>query len=115
MKSQASVSAFGQAAKSNAAFANKSDPVATLHNLARLHLIEIEGHKPTRANKDEMEERRDEIYRIVEEMQPMTVRQVFYQATVRGIVDKNEKQLRQGAASCSPRCAVTKRCRLIGS
>ena len=88
MKSQAS--AFGQAAKSNAAFANKSDPVATLHNLARLHLIDIEGHKG-RANKDEMGERRDELYRIVEEMQPMTVRQVFYQATVRGIVDKNEK------------------------
>ena len=84
------VGAFTQAAKSSAGFGSR-DPQLTLNTLWRKRLIEIEGHKPTRANKDEMEERRDEIYRIVEEMQPMTVRQVFYQATVRGIVDKNEK------------------------
>ena len=34
---------------------------------------------------------------IVEEIQPATVRQVFYQATVRGLIDKTERG-RQGAA-----------------
>jgi hypothetical protein len=83
------VSALRQAAKNNAAFATR-DPLDTLDTLAGKRLIEIEGHK-ARANKDEMGERRDELYSIVEEMQPMTVRQVFYQATVRGIVPKDEK------------------------
>jgi hypothetical protein len=43
-----------------------------------------------RATKKEVEWRRDSIYSIVEEMKPMTVRQVFYQATVRGLVEKSE-------------------------
>ena len=33
---------------------------------------------------------RSDLLDIVSEMQPMTVRQVFYQATVRGFVDKSE-------------------------
>jgi hypothetical protein len=37
-----------------------------------------------------MAERRAALYAIVEAQQPMTVRQVFYQATVRGVIEKTE-------------------------
>jgi hypothetical protein len=37
-----------------------------------------------------MVERREALYAIVAEQQPMTVRQVFYQATVRGVIEKTE-------------------------
>ncbi len=47
----------------------------------------IKRHRATRA---ELEERRDALFDIVADMRPMTVRQVFYQATVRGIVEKTE-------------------------
>jgi hypothetical protein len=46
--------------------------------------------KRRRATKAEVEGRRDALLEIVSEMSPMTVRQVFYQATVRGIVEKSE-------------------------
>jgi hypothetical protein len=46
--------------------------------------------KRHRATKAEVEHRRRRLHDIVHAMQPMTVRQVFYQATVRGIVDKSE-------------------------
>ena len=46
--------------------------------------------KRARATKAEVEERRSALFDIIEEMRPMTVRQVFYQATVRGVVDKSE-------------------------
>jgi len=46
--------------------------------------------KKRRATQDEMRVRRREFYWIVKAMKPMTVRQVFYQATVRGIVEKTE-------------------------
>jgi hypothetical protein len=46
--------------------------------------------KRHRATKAEMEWRRAALYDIVAEMRPMTVRQVFYQATVRDIVAKTE-------------------------
>jgi hypothetical protein len=46
--------------------------------------------KRQRATKAEIEERRDELFSIVAAMHPMTVRQVFYQATIRGIVEKSE-------------------------
>ena len=48
---------------------------------------QIKRHRATRA---ELEERRDALFDIVADMRPMTVRQVFYQATVRGIVEKTE-------------------------
>jgi hypothetical protein len=51
--------------------------------------------KRRRATQDEVWARRWAIYAIVEEMQPMTMRQVFYQATVRGLVDKTEEGYRQ--------------------
>lgn len=46
--------------------------------------------KRKRSTKAEMEARRTALCAIVSEMQPMTVRQVFYQATVRGLVEKSE-------------------------
>jgi hypothetical protein len=47
--------------------------------------------KPKRATKAEMAARYDALLAIVFEFQPCTVRQVFYQATVRGIVEKTEQ------------------------
>jgi hypothetical protein len=46
--------------------------------------------KRLRATKAVVAERRRALYDIVADMQPMTVRQVFYQATVKGIVEKTE-------------------------
>ena len=46
--------------------------------------------KRHRATRHELQVRRTALYRIVEAMRPMTVRQVFYPASVRGIVDKSE-------------------------
>jgi hypothetical protein len=46
--------------------------------------------KRRRSTKAEVEHRREALLDIVEAMKPMTVRQVFYQATVRGIVEKSE-------------------------
>src|SRR5262249_57121730 len=44
-----------------------------------------------RSTKAEVEARREKLLEIVEAMKPMTVRQVFYQATVRGIIEKSER------------------------
>jgi len=38
----------------------------------------------------EVEERREALLAIIDDGKPMTVRQVFYQATVRGLVEKAE-------------------------
>ena len=46
--------------------------------------------KRHRASKAEIEQRRDHLSDIIATMKPMTVRQVFYQASVRGIVEKSE-------------------------
>jgi hypothetical protein len=46
--------------------------------------------KRGRSTKAEILSRRQALYEIVDEQKPMTVRQVFYQATVRGIVEKAE-------------------------
>src|SRR5262249_33611772 len=40
----------------------------------------------------ETAERRRRLFEIVDEMKPMSVRQVFYQATVRGIIPKDESR-----------------------
>jgi hypothetical protein len=50
----------------------------------------IKRHRSTKA---EVEQRRESLLKIVSKMQPMTVRQVFYQATVRGIIEKNRPTL----------------------
>jgi hypothetical protein len=46
--------------------------------------------KRQRATKAEIEERREALLAIIAAGNPMTVRQVFYQATVRGLVEKAE-------------------------
>jgi hypothetical protein len=46
--------------------------------------------KRARASRSEMEARAEALLEIAEAMQPCTVRQAFYQATVRGIVEKTE-------------------------
>jgi len=46
--------------------------------------------KRYRATRAEVEERRRALLGIIAEMKPMTVRQVFYQASVRGLVDKSD-------------------------
>jgi hypothetical protein len=43
-----------------------------------------------RSTKAEVENRREHLFEIVSSMKPMTVRQVYYQATVRDIVEKTE-------------------------
>jgi hypothetical protein len=48
-----------------------------------------------RATKSEMDRRAEAILDIVEEIRPCTVRQVFYQAVVRGLVPKTEKDYRR--------------------
>jgi hypothetical protein len=47
--------------------------------------------KRHRATQVQMAERREAILAIVAEGRPMTVRQVFYQATVHGIIEKTEQ------------------------
>lgn len=46
--------------------------------------------KRLRSTRAEVEQRRADLLAIVKAMRPMTVRQVFYQASVRGIVEKTE-------------------------
>ncbi len=61
--------------------------------------------KRTRASKSEMEARQAGLYNIVWAGMPMTVRQVFYQATVIGLVDKTEAgspTARGGSGSRAP-------------
>lgn len=48
------------------------------------------SHTNRRATKRAMEERFDALLAICSTMQPMTVRQIYYQATVQGIVEKTE-------------------------
>lgn len=45
-----------------------------------------------RRTKAEIEAIKGGLYEIVEEFQPMTVRQVFYQAVSRGLIDKKESE-----------------------
>jgi hypothetical protein len=58
--------------------------------LALKPIYETSPIKRNRATKAQVGERRQALYDIVAEMQPMTVRQVFYQATVKGLIDKSE-------------------------
>jgi hypothetical protein len=46
--------------------------------------------KRSRSTKAEVEARREALLDIIDDGKPMTVRQVFYQATVRGLVEKAE-------------------------
>jgi len=53
-------------------------------------LYEASHIKRARSTKAGIARRRDELHAIVAAMRPMTVRQVFYQASVKGIVEKSE-------------------------
>ena len=53
-------------------------------------VYEISPIKRRQASKAEMEQRREALFQIVSAMQPMTVRQAFYQATIKNIVEKTE-------------------------
>jgi hypothetical protein len=55
----------------------------------------IKPRRRHRASAQKVWERRTELLRIVADGQPMTVRQVFYQATVRHLVDKTEDGYRK--------------------
>lgn len=46
--------------------------------------------KRARSTKAEVEQRREALFNIVAQGRPMTVRQVFCQATVRGVIEKTE-------------------------
>jgi hypothetical protein len=50
----------------------------------------MSGLRRVRATKAEVEARREALLEIIAEQQPMSVRQVFYQATVHGVVEKTE-------------------------
>jgi hypothetical protein len=47
-------------------------------------------NRRVRSTKGQIEARRAGLLSIVRQMKPMTVRQVFYQATVRGLIEKTE-------------------------
>lgn len=54
------------------------------------HVYQASHIKRLRATRAEVATRREALFAIVADQQPMTVRQVFYQATVRGVVEKTE-------------------------
>jgi hypothetical protein len=58
-------------------------------------VTEVYGSLRSRATKAEVEGRRAALYDIAEEMEPISVRGVYYQATVRGLVEKTELGYRQ--------------------
>ena len=60
-------------------------PPASLGPNGTYQASKIKRHRATKA---QVEGRRDELFDIVEKMQPMTVRGVYYQATVRKLVEK---------------------------
>ena len=64
---------------------------------AALSVYQASPIKRLRATKAEVDLRRLKLLGIVREMKPATVRQTFYQATVRGIVDKDGGRLHQSA------------------
>jgi len=59
--------------------------------------------KRTRATKAEVEARREALLDIIEAGRPMTVRQVFYQATVRGLEAQSGHFIRLLTTFCSDR------------
>ena len=80
-------------------------------------MTEASPIKRHRSTKAEVGARREALLDIVSEMQPMTVRQVFYQATVRNIVEKSEAgytkvqtdlvQMRRGLSVMSWHCHLS--------
>lgn len=52
----------------------------------------INRSRPTRRSRADMDEIRASIIEVLEEIQPATVRQTFYQLVSRGIIDKTEQE-----------------------
>jgi hypothetical protein len=65
-------------------------PAAGTVVVTSTEVYRAEPHKAASGDKAEVELRREKLFEIVEAMKPMTVPQVFYQATVRDIVEKSE-------------------------
>ncbi|MGD0115629.1 MAG: hypothetical protein ABSC13_06460 [Dehalococcoidia bacterium] len=57
--------------------------------------IPVNGSRPTRRSRDDIEQLRRLLMEVVAEQQPMTVRQVFYQMVSRGAIDKTENEYKQ--------------------
>ena len=53
-----------------------------------------------RRTKSQMQDIREGLYAILEADNPMSVRQVFYQAVTRGLVDKTELAYKTTSAAC---------------
>lgn len=64
--------------------------MAEVSQHAEHHVYQASRIKRHRATKAEVAGRRESLLAIIAAMRPMTVRQVFYQASVRGLVDKSE-------------------------
>ncbi len=62
----------------------------TVYEACRTKSKRASKPKKARATDAEMEERFERLIAIVNAIKPCTVRQVFYQATVQGVVDKTE-------------------------
>jgi hypothetical protein len=64
--------------------------VATTTSVGAPDVYQARPIKRIRSTKVEVETRREALLAVIKAGRPMTVRQVFYQATVRGIVEKAE-------------------------
>ena len=71
--------------------------------------------KRDRSTKAEVEARRAALYAIIATMRPMTVRQVFYQATVRDIVEKTEAGYNKVQTDLDADAPRRRRCPMTGS
>jgi hypothetical protein len=72
-----------------------TSPITDLVVYGASHIRDLVVYEPRpikrlRSTRDQVTERRRAIYEIVKAQRPMTVRQVFYQATVHKIVEKEE-------------------------
>jgi hypothetical protein len=71
--------------------AGRESPALSISgNIMTAAVYEASPIKRIRATKAEVEERREALLEIIDAGKPMTVRQVFYQATVHGLVEKAE-------------------------
>ena len=73
----------------------ESDLAPLLDLLAGDSVYRSSHLKRHRSTKVEVERRREALVAIISGMKPMTVRQVFYQASVRGLVEKAESGYRK--------------------
>src|ERR1043166_2854086 len=72
------------------AASNRNDRAEYMRNYQAMRRGLPSDFMKQRPSTEDMEKRHEDLFDIVVEMEPMTVRQVFYQATTRGIVEKSE-------------------------